>query len=167
MELNVRELLSLRHGSFISTEAQGTGNGGNITLKAPIVLGLENSDIIANAKGGRGGNINITTQGIIGLKFRNTRTPRIDITNDITASSEFNINGNVSINTIDINPTNALNALPHDITDASRQITDRCASSKTGSFISTGRGGIPKSPMQTRKSDRTWHDLRLSPQIQQ
>jgi large exoprotein involved in heme utilization and adhesion len=158
--LNLRESLIMRNGSFIDTEANGNGNGGNITIDSPIIVGLENSDIIANAKGGRGGNINIKTQDLIGLKFRNTLTPRTDLTNDISASSEFSLNGNVSINGIGIDPNSGLVSLPVDLTDASRQIADRCASSKTGSFISTGRGGIPRSPIQTRKSDRTWHDLR-------
>jgi large exoprotein involved in heme utilization and adhesion len=155
-------VILLRQGSQISTNAIGSATGGNITIDSPIIVGLENSDIIANAKGGRGGNINIKTQDLIGLKFRNTLTPRTDLTNDITASSEFSINGNVSINTIGIDPNSGLVSLPVDLTDASRQISDRCAAAKTSSFISTGRGGIPNSPMRTRKSDRTWHDLRAT-----
>ncbi len=39
-------------------------------------------------------------------------------------------------------------------------MADRCAAAKTGSFVSTGRGGIPHSPIQTHKAGRTWHDLR-------
>jgi large exoprotein involved in heme utilization and adhesion len=97
---------------------------------------------------------------VIGLEFRNTLTPRIDITNDITASSEFSINGNVSINMIGINPANALNALPVDIVDSSRQIADRCGAAKTSSFVATGRGGMPQGPMKKRSSDRPWNDLR-------
>jgi filamentous hemagglutinin family protein len=161
--LNLQELLLMRHGSLISAEALGNANlgiGGNITIKAPIILGLENSDIIANAVKGRGGNIDITTQGIIGLQFRNLLKPREVLTNDITASSEFNVNGNVSIHMIGINPTNSLNSLPVNMADSSRQLSDRCAAARTGSFVSTGRGGIPKSPIQTGKTDRPWKDLR-------
>ncbi|WP_292768319.1 hypothetical protein [Nostoc sp. NOS(2021)] len=40
-------------------------NSGNITIDSPIILGLEDSDIIANAVNGKSGNINITTQGQI------------------------------------------------------------------------------------------------------
>ena len=36
-----------------------------------------------------GGNINITTQGIFGLEFREELTPE----SDITASSKFGVNG--------------------------------------------------------------------------
>ncbi len=160
--LNLRELLLMRNGSVINTEARGTGSGGNIILNSPIIVGFENSDIIANAKGGKGGNINIMTQEVLGLKFRNTRTPRTDLTNDVTASSEFSIDGNVKVNMIGIDPANSLNALPVNITDSSRQITDRCGNPKGGSFVTTGRGGIPQTPMKTRKTDRTWNDFRTT-----
>ncbi|WP_442946492.1 hypothetical protein [Nostoc sp. 'Peltigera malacea cyanobiont' DB3992] len=60
----------VRRGSSIVTNAGGIGNGGNITINSPIIVGLENRDIVANAVQGNGGNIQITTQGIFGLKFR-------------------------------------------------------------------------------------------------
>jgi large exoprotein involved in heme utilization and adhesion len=53
----------LRQNSLINATAGGTGNGGNITINAPVIAGFENSDIIANAVQGNGGNITITTQG--------------------------------------------------------------------------------------------------------
>ena len=153
--LNASKLLLLRQDSQISTESRGLDNGGNITIDSPIIVGLENSDIIANAVRGKGGNIQITTQSLFGLKYR----PALTAENDITASSEFGINGNVQVNTIGINPANSLNALPTDITDSSRQITDRCSNAKGGSLVATGRGGIPQGPKK-QGSDRPWHDLR-------
>ena len=154
--LNTQESILLRRGSQITTTAEGNGNGGNIVINAPVITGLENSDIIANAFKGAGGSIQITTQGIIGLNYRTALTNE----NDITASSEFGVNGNVQVNTVGVNPTHSLNALPTDITDSSRQIADRCNAAKTSSFIATGRGGIPNNPNQRRGSDRPWHDLR-------
>ena len=153
--LNSQSLI-LRRGSSITATAGGSGNGGNITIDSPIIVGLEDSDIIANASAGRGGNIAITTQDIVGLKYRPALTPY----SDITASSDFGINGNVQVSTLGIDPANSLNALPTDITDSSRQIADRCGASKNSSFIATGRGGIPKNPSQRRGSDRSWNDLR-------
>jgi filamentous hemagglutinin family protein len=154
--LENRSALILRNSSEISTSSKGGGNGGNILIKSPIIVGLKNSDIIANAEKGQGGKIRITTQGLLGLKYRD----RLTLDNDITASSEFGINGNVQVNTIGINPTNTLNALPINVVDSSTQITDQCGAAKTSSFVATGRGGMPRNPMKTRSSDRSWHDLR-------
>jgi large exoprotein involved in heme utilization and adhesion len=156
IRLNLQEVLLMRHGSRLSATALGTGNGGNISLNVPVIVGLENSDIIANAVKGRGGNIKITTQGILGLKYRD----RITSEDDITASSEYGINGNVQVNTIGINSANSLNALPTEITDSSGQIADQCGYAKSGSLVATGRGGIPQGPMKTRRTDRPWNDLR-------
>jgi filamentous hemagglutinin family protein len=155
--LNLGEALILRQGSQVETQAfGGNGSGGNITIDAPVIVGLENSDIIANAVKGKGGNIQITTQSIFGLKYRD----RLTLENDITASSEFGINGSVQVNTIGINPANALNELPSEVVDSSRQIADRCGAAKTSSFIATGRGGMPQGPIKKRGSDRPWNDLR-------
>jgi filamentous hemagglutinin family protein len=152
--------LLLRQGSQISTNSTGLATGGNITIKAPIIAGFENSDIIANAVQGRGGNINITTQGIFGLKFRNTLTPRTDPTNDITVSSQFNVNGTVQISTPGIAPDSGIVHLAADFTDPSQQIATGCAGDDGSSFIATGRGGVPVNPMAEVRRDRPWSDIR-------
>ena len=149
-------MLLLRDRSQILATAAGTGNGGNIQIDAPLIIGLGNSDIAASAIKGRGGNIRITTQSILGLQYRTTLTSE----NDITASSEFGISGNVQVNMMGINPANALNSLPSEVADSSRQIGDRCGNARASSFVATGRGGIPQDPMRKKGSDRPWHDLR-------
>lgn len=156
IDLKVTNSLIMRNRSTIVNNSFGLGDGGNTTIQAPIIVGLGNSDIEANAIKGSGGKIQINTQTLFGLQYRSTLT----LGNDITASSEFGLNGNVQVNTIGINPTNALNALPHEIADSSRQIADRCGTAKTSSFIATGRGGIPRNPGQQRGSNRSWNDLR-------
>jgi large exoprotein involved in heme utilization and adhesion len=148
--------LILRRDSNITATADGTGNGGNITINAPIMAGFENSDIIANAVRGRGGNIQITTQGIFGLQFRPQRTPN----NDITASSQFGVSGIVQISTPSIDPDSGLVVLIADFADPTQQIAAGCAEDDGSSFIATGRGGIPVNPTQDVRSDRTWKDLR-------
>ncbi|MBD2255895.1 S-layer family protein [Nostoc parmelioides] len=160
INLNIQKALLLRQSSQISTTAGGLGNGGNITISSPIILGLENSDIIANAVQGRGGNIQITTQGIIGLEYRNTLTPRADLTNDITASSAFNVSGTVEISNIGVDPNSGLITLPANITDTSQQIATGCSNTNASSFVATGRGGVPQNPSQQVRSDRTWSDIR-------
>jgi filamentous hemagglutinin family protein len=149
--------LVLRQGSRITATAGGSGNGGNITIDSPIIVGIGNSDIVANAVNGKGGTIKIKTQSLFGLQYRTALTAG----NDITASSEFGRNGNVQVNTIGINPVNSLNVLPTDITDSSRQITDRCGDSKMSSFIVTGHGGLSNNPLHRLKNTRSWGDLRI------
>jgi filamentous hemagglutinin family protein len=160
VRLNLQDYLLMRHGSLISATAAGNGNGGNLLINAPVIIGLENSDIIANAVQGRGGNIQIATQGIIGLAFRNTLTPREELTNDITASSQFNVNGTVQINNIGVDPSSGLVELPVELTDPSQQIATGCSVNQGSSFVATGRGGIPQNPNQDVRSDRTWSDIR-------
>ncbi|OCQ99869.1 filamentous hemagglutinin [Nostoc sp. MBR 210] len=158
INLQVRDVLLMRYGSYISAEAGG--NGGNITINAPNIVGLENSDIIANAVEGRGGNIHITTEAIIGLKYRNLLNPREVLTNDITASSQFNVNGTVQIDNVGVDPNSGLVELPNNLTDPSQQIASGCADETGSSFIATGRGGVPENPTQDIRSDRTWADTR-------
>ncbi|MCF4970075.1 beta strand repeat-containing protein [Nostoc sp. CMAA1605] len=160
--------LVMRHGSNVTATAGNTGNGGNITINSPIILGLENSDIIANAFQGKGGNIDITTQGILGLEFRPQTTPE----NDITASSQFGVNGTVQVNNFGVNPNSGLIELPVNLTDPSQKIASGCSVNTGSSFVATGRGGVPQNPTEEVRSDRTWSDIRsisafqTRPQIQ-
>ncbi|MCA1992271.1 MAG: filamentous hemagglutinin N-terminal domain-containing protein, partial [Coleofasciculus sp. S288] len=73
--LQARDFLLMRNGSNISTTAglEGTGgDGGDIDINAKLIIAVpvENSDIRANAFEGRGGNIQISTQGLFGIQFR-------------------------------------------------------------------------------------------------
>ncbi len=149
--LNVQDLLLMRHNSLISTtagEAGQGGDGGNMNINAQFIVAVpkEDSDITANAYTGRGGNINITTQGIYGLQFRPERTPL----SDITASSQLGVDGSVQINGPEVDPSRGLAELPTEVVDASEQIDRRCTpAGRTGdrsSFTITGRGGLPPSP---------------------
>jgi filamentous hemagglutinin family protein len=154
--INLRDSLVMRSNSQINTNSLDKGNGGNITINAPFIIGLENSDIIANAVKGNGGNIEITTQGIFGLKYSDRLTPE----NDITASSEFGVNGTVDINNFGVDPSSGLVELPVNLVDSSQQIATGCSSTNGSSFVATGRGGVPQNPSQDVRSDGTWSDIR-------
>ncbi len=152
IDLNVLSILLLRYGSNITTTA-GTsnagGNGGNINIKAGFIVGVkgENSDIFANAFTGNGGRVNITTNGIYGLEFR----PQLTGFSDIAASSQFGVQGNVTVTTPEIDPSRGLTSLPLNFVDSSKQINQSCAiggklSNRENRFAIAGRGGLPKSP---------------------
>ncbi|WP_427157684.1 filamentous hemagglutinin N-terminal domain-containing protein [Aliinostoc sp. HNIBRCY26] len=168
INLQLSESLLMRRGSFINAEAGGKGNSGNIIINSPIIFGLENSDIIANAVNGKGGNIEINTQGIFGLEY----SSQLTLESNITASSQFGVNGTVQVHTIGVDPNSGLIELPANVTDPSQQIATGCSNANGSSFIATGRGGIPQNPIQEIRSDRTWSDIRNltafhnTPQIQ-
>ncbi len=167
IDLQVQDKILMRRNSLISAEAGGTATGGNIIINAPLLVAVpsENSDIIANASRGRGGDINITAQGIFGLEERNPTTPQ---TSDINASSEFGVSGFVEINTPDVDPSQGLANLPTELVDVSNQITQGCpASIRQGKskFIITGRGGLPPNPRQVLRSNAVqvdWVELDAS-----
>ncbi|MBD2775686.1 filamentous hemagglutinin N-terminal domain-containing protein [Iningainema tapete] len=163
------DLLLLRNNSQITTSADTSQvgadvAGGNIDINSKLIVAVpgENSDITANAFRGRGGNINITTQGIFGVDRRVQETSQ---TNDITASSQLGINGRIQINTPDVDPDRGTVALPAQVVDVSGQIASGCAAfnGETGStFVVTGRGGLSPNPYEPLSSDVLWSDTRLS-----
>jgi filamentous hemagglutinin family protein len=156
INLQVENLLLLRNNSQITSNAGGEGKGGDMRITAPVIVGIENSDIIANAIRGDGGNIKLTTQALLGIQPRSQLTPD----SDITASSTFGVNGTVQVNTISVNPSSGLITLPTEPIDPSQKIATGCTAQNDSSFVATGRGGVPEDPMQVAKIDRTWSDLR-------
>ena len=164
--LNVQDILQLRRNSQISAEAGGTGNGGNIDINAKFVVAVpeENSDIIANAVEGRGGNIRIATQGIFGLESRDSLTPL----SDITASSEFGVDGIIEINRPEVDPTKELVEFPEEPINVARLIDQNlCAAGQGSEFTVTSRGGLPDSPNQALKPDAAWEDWRIEESSEQ
>jgi filamentous hemagglutinin family protein len=157
---NIDNLLLLRHGSKISTTAgtaQAGGDGGNITINAEFIAGIRNedSDITANAFSGQGGQINITTNRVIGLEFREHLTPL----SDITASSEIGVDGEVVIDDLGIDPVQGAVELPTDT--ESPPLTEGCQPGMDGRgrFVNTERGGIPPSPSDPISSSVGWEDV--------
>ena len=143
--LFLNDLLLIENNSLISAKAFDNADGGNITINNPngfvIGLPLENSDITADAAKGNGGNIDVTTLMILGLKFTNQRIPK----SDISASSKFGINGQVTVNQLSVDPSFSLVHLPSTFTEKAK-IQPGCAASAGNNFVISGRGGLPQSP---------------------
>lgn len=156
IDLQVKDGLILRGQGLISAEAGGTGNGGNIDINSPVIVGVENSDIIANALQGNGGNIEINTQGLFGLNFRDNLTAE----SDITASSQFGVNGTVEINNPSVDPSSSLVELPSDVVDSSQQMKTGCNVNQGSSFTVVGKGGIAANPSDSVAEVSLWNDLR-------
>jgi filamentous hemagglutinin family protein len=149
--LSVEDILLLRQSGLISTNAGRAkfgGDGGNITINAPngfiVAVPRENSDITANAYTGKGGRVQIRAFRIYGTQLREKENPQ---TSDITASSQFGINGTVEINTPEIDPNRGLVNLPSVPLDTEvSQVCQPRTAENQSSFIITGRGGLPPNP---------------------
>ncbi|NER38876.1 MAG: filamentous hemagglutinin N-terminal domain-containing protein [Oscillatoria sp. SIO1A7] len=148
--LNINESLQLREGSRITVEALGgDGDGGNLIVNSPVIAALENSQITANAFGGRGGNIQIDASGI----FLSADSP-------VTASSQLGVDGIVEINTPEFEPSSGLLGLPQNFVDPSKQIVTGCAADEGNEFTIAGRGGLPPNPRARLQRQLLWEDLR-------
>ena len=148
--LSNADTLLLRNNSQITTNAFESATGGDITIAADGIIALDNSDITANAFEGQGGEIQITTQGIFS-----------DLNSQITAASELGIDGTVTFNTPDVDPTAGIFELPEVSVDAENVLAqdlcrlegDRIA--KGSSFVITGKGGlVPTSAGSLDNRDR-------------
>jgi len=160
------DLLLLRHGSKVSTNAgtdQKGGDGGNIDINSRFIVAVpkENSDISANAFTGIGGRVDIKSDGLFGIVPQKSPTEK----SDITASSQLGVSGTVTINTPDVDPSRGLIQLPSNLVDASQQIAQGCTPRRgknASHFIATGRGGLPQSPnepLRGRAVITGWVDL--------
>jgi len=145
VSLNANQTISLRNNSLISAEADGLGDGGNISIDTNFVLAFPegNNDILANANQGQGGNININAESLFGIQER----PLSDLTNDINASSEFSLDGNITIRTPDLNPVQGDIELPTQVINPEQTVAQACQADRQTAaknrFVIKGKGGIP------------------------
>ncbi|AVH71098.1 two-partner secretion domain-containing protein [Nostoc sp. 'Lobaria pulmonaria (5183) cyanobiont'] len=145
------DLLLLRHGAQISTTA-GTaekgGNGGDIDINSKFIVAIpeENSDISANAYTGRGGKVQINSQGIFGIEKRPKPTEK----SDITVSSTFGVSGIININVPDTSYIqNSFTGFSPNVIDTNALIANSCisrSSKQEGTFLITGSGALRSSP---------------------
>jgi filamentous hemagglutinin family protein len=158
--LQISNNLFLRNNSQISAQSFNNANGGNININAGFVVAFpaegDGNDILARAAaGGTGGQINIETQQVFGLAER--RSFANNETNDIDASSDFGLNGDVSINTPDVNSLQRTTALPNSVIEPQQTIEDVCVASpnngKPNGLTIKGKGGTLPSPNAAFSAD--------------
>jgi large exoprotein involved in heme utilization and adhesion len=124
--------------STISTSVLGgAGGGGNITID-PNVVALQHSQVIAQAVQGAGGNITLTTPLFLA-----------DSSSLVSASSQFGLNGTVTVQSPTSNLSESLGTLPSNPSQAHSLVTQRCAAlayGQTSSFVVAGREQLPADP---------------------
>ncbi|MEM7591970.1 MAG: hypothetical protein AAF383_10725, partial [Cyanobacteria bacterium P01_A01_bin.83] len=158
INLFIDNTLTLKGNSTISAEAFNSANGGNITINAGdgFVVAFPSegvgNDIRANAsEGGNGGVINISAQQIFGLEEARGTARLENNSNDIDASSDDGtLDGDIVINTSDVNLIRGATELPSSIIEPNRSVTQACSNSNNSrtasSFVIDGKGGIPPLP---------------------
>ncbi|MDZ8264711.1 S-layer family protein [Nostoc sp. ChiQUE01b] len=160
------DLLLLRHGAQISTNA-GTdnlgGDGGNININSRFIVAVpnENSDISANAYIGTGGKVQINSQGIFGIESRTKPTEK----SDITVRSEFGVSGVININAPDTSSIqNSFTGFSPEVIDTNALLANSCISRATerqeNSFTITGSGALRYTPGDVLTSVYTTGDVR-------
>ena len=157
----------LRRDSDIRTNAFGTGNGGNITFDvggAIVAVLSEDSDVLASAVTGRGGNIFAKAIAILGFRqFNKVETSE----SDFIATSQLGIDGVVTLDTRNPQPNMPIpNKLDSPSLaqgcDASPGVANR--DRPANRFVYAGRGGLPPNPSEALSGSALWEDGR-SPSV--
>ena len=151
INLQVADDITLKNNSFISAQAFGNANGGNLTIDTNFIIAFPNeiagngSDIIANAAEGNGGNITITAESLLGIE-PGAAIPGNE-TNDIDASSDFGLDGTISIFTPDVTSIQGVTELPNNVVEPNQTVAQACNSNRgrgvASNFVINGKGGMP------------------------
>lgn len=138
IDLNTKNL-QIDPASQITATAQNNGDGGNISINTTNLIAKKNSEVTANAFAGRGGNIDINAEGLFLFD-----SPE----NIFSASSELGIDGEIQIDTLEIDLQKELEQSELEFLTAEQAIANSCLarSSQQGSFTINDNGGLPKNP---------------------
>ena len=152
IELTANSIL-LRDNGTISALAENNGDGGNIDIATDTLVLFDPSEIRADAEEGRGGNIQINTQGLFVAS---------GVEDQINASSERGIDGEVDINILDVD-TKIDTTLPErSPLVVENLIYTGCSFGKesiNNQFNYIGRGGLPLNPMEEITTEDVMVDL--------
>ena len=130
-------MVQLTDSTISASVLDGTGGGGSVNIDPQFVL-LQNSQILANAVFGLGGNINLTT---------NLLLP--DSASIISASSQFGQQGTILLQSPVAPASGKINPLSQKPLIETSLMSQRCAASADGiysSFTVAGRDSLPAEP---------------------
>src|SRR5215472_11053978 len=133
---NPTGMVQLTDSTISASVLDGTGGGGSVTIDPQFVL-LQNSQILANAVFGPGGNIFITTNMLLP-----------DSSSVISASSRFGQDGTITVQS-PIAPASRIIQLSQKPLIATSLLTLHCAKLAEGNFSSftvAGRDSLPAEP---------------------
>jgi len=129
--------VQLTNSMISASVLDGMGGGGSVNIDPQFVI-LQNSQILATATQGPGGNISITT---------NLLLP--DANSVISASSQFGVNGTVTIQSPNAPASGKIQPLGKTPLQATSLLNQHCAALAGGEFSSftvAGRDSLPTEP---------------------
>jgi filamentous hemagglutinin family protein len=129
--------VQLTNSRISASVLDGTGGGGSVDIDPQFVI-LQNSQILAQAVQGAGGNISITTNLLLQ-----------DANSVISASSQFGVNGTVTIQSPNNPAGGKIQPLGKSPLLATSLLNQHCAALADGEFSSftvTGRNSLPIEP---------------------
>ena len=157
IDLEIADDIFLSGDSFISAQAFGNANGGNLNIDTNFIVAFAgNNDMIASAEQGQGGNIDITAESLLGI----TKGALSPFSNDINASSQFGLDGSVSLNVPDVDSLEGTSELSADIVEPGETTAQACNANREvvakNSLTIKGKGGVPAPPEMPLDSTNTF-----------
>ena len=146
MEVCAKKKLQMINGTITTSVLGGMGNGGDIDIDPDLILMFQ-SQIIANAYEGNGGNIHIVADNFIQ-----------SADSIVQASSQYGLDGDIFIDAPDARISNELVTLPTNYLDATQWLRTPCSlrtSKDVSRLVLSGRDAIPS----------TVDDLYMSPAL--
>ena len=134
IKLTAPNIVQLNDSQITTSVQSGVGGGGNINIDPQFII-LNNSQVIANAFGGPGGNITLVANNFI--QSSNSL---------VQASSALSTPGTIEIVSPENNVAGSIAQLARSFLDASSLLRGLCSARRTGapsSFVVAGRGGVP------------------------
>lgn len=137
IDIQAIDRIRLVNSSISTSVLGGAGSGGNITIDPNVVI-LQNSQVIAQAVQGAGGNISIVTPLFLA-----------DAGSLVDASSQFGLSGTVNIQSPTSNLAGTVASLPSSLRQVQSLHTGRCAAlahSQSSSLTVAARDILPAEP---------------------
>src|SRR5262249_8625353 len=138
IDLSAGQIVELVDSRVTTTVQGGTGDAGNITIDPRYVI-LNDSQVIARAVEGNGGNIHIGADVFLASPA-----------SVVDASSQKGISGTIDIRGATNDLSGSLVPLPQEYLNTAALSEDRCAGrlreGQISSFIVAGRDGMPLQP---------------------
>ena len=160
INIQVADRITLEDNSFISAQALGEADGGNLNIDARYIIAYPSNgtgnDLVATADRGTGGNIDLLdVKGIFGLQRGDAVAADNEFiqnsTNDIDASSNVEgFDGTISIDPSSFISIQRAIELPANIVVPEQTVAQACSSNRErlaqGGFTISGKGGITPNP---------------------